>query len=93
VDEALDALNAAAMIGNCTAPKPILSSQTRHGTATTLSEPDAKALLSGHGLRIPASATCPISKAGETAQRIGFPVVIKASSSTLATRPKPEVWR
>jgi acyl-CoA synthetase (NDP forming) len=84
VDEALDALNAAAMIGNCTAPQPVLSSQTRHGSATTLSESDAKALLSSHGLRVPASATCPISQAGETAASIGFPVVVKASSPTLA---------
>lgn len=84
VDEALDALNAAAMIGNCATPKPILSSRATNGTPVALSEADAKALLSSHGLRIPASVTCGIAQAGETAERIGFPVVVKASSAALA---------
>jgi acyl-CoA synthetase (NDP forming) len=55
---------------------------TRHGSAITLSESDAKALLSSHGLRVPASATCDSKR--RDSREIGFPVVVKASSPTLA---------
>jgi acyl-CoA synthetase (NDP forming) len=72
VDEALDALNAAAMIGNCTAPQPVLSSQTRHGSATTLSEqtPRLCCLATDCAFRHQPPAT--ISQAGETARVLAF---------------------
>jgi acyl-CoA synthetase (NDP forming) len=84
VEEALDALNAAATIGRCTQPTAIRQPVAAAGAAHSLNEADAKALLASHGLRVPESAVCNIADAGETARSIGFPVVVKAASAALA---------
>lgn len=57
--------------------EPLLLPNTVSG-GTTLDEADAKAALAGFGLRIPRSiAAKGADEAGKTAEKIGFPVVLK----------------
>ena len=49
-----------------------------------LTEHAAKAALAAYGLAVPAGEIVPISDAGAAAARLGFPVVVKTSSETLA---------
>jgi len=88
LDDAFTAFAAAAAIGlnwaQTHVPEPLAPGAATEGDFRSITEGDAKAMLAQHGLRVPKSAICPISKAGETAQAIGFPVVVKASSADLA---------
>jgi acetyl-CoA synthetase len=88
LDDAFTAFAAAAAIGRNwaqgEAPAPLAPIMAKEGEITSLTEREAKALLAEHGLRTPAAMTCPIAEAGRTAQAIGFPVVVKASSADLA---------
>ena len=78
LDEALDAMNAAAAIADCS-PRPLPEPSVSPGVAAVLSEQQSKALLSDAGIRIPRAAGCTISEAGSTSRDIGFPVVVKAN--------------
>ncbi|MEE4237505.1 MAG: acetate--CoA ligase family protein [Anderseniella sp.] len=88
LDDAFTAFAAAAMIGRNWAqaetPAPLSPAHASEDEIGSLTEREAKALLAEHGLRVPAAMTCPIADAGRTAQAIGFPVVVKASSVSLA---------
>lgn len=48
-----------------------------HGAARVFSEAEAKALLKGFGVRVPGAARANATQVGETAETIGFPVVLK----------------
>ena len=78
LDEALDAMNAASAIANCS-PRPLPSPSVSSSPASILTEHASKALLAQAGLRIPKAVSCPISEAGSAAGSIGFPVALKAS--------------
>ncbi len=78
LDEALDAMNAAAMIANCT-PRPLDPPFVSPSPAIILSEHASKILLADAGLRIPKAVTCSISEAGRAAVGVGFPVALKAT--------------
>ena len=78
LDEALDAMNGAAAIANCS-PRPLPSPSVSSCPATILTEHASKTLLAQAGLRIPKAVSCPISEAGSAAGSIGFPVALKAS--------------
>jgi len=54
------------------------------GGSHLLDEVASKAALHAFGLPIPAGACVAASEAADTAQRLGFPVVVKAVSATLA---------
>ncbi len=88
LDDAFAAFAAAALIGRNwaidSAPEPLHPAPVGEGEVGSITEAEAKTLLASHGLRVPVSIVCPIAKAGETAQAIGFPVVVKAASNTLA---------
>lgn len=64
-------------------PLPTVSSR---GAASPrlLTEYAAKTALAAYGLAVPVGEIVPISDAGAAAQRLGFPVVVKTSSETLA---------
>lgn len=82
--EGLFALEAAAKVGAAwRAAKPI---QRIHGgqNGLTLPEAEGKHLLSVAGLPIPTGRLCSIEDAGQVAESLGFPVVVKASSKDLA---------
>jgi hypothetical protein len=55
-----------------------------HGQAVTLDEPDSKRALSEFGLSVPAGQTCTAAETINTANVIGYPVVLKAVASELA---------
>ena len=88
LDDAFTAIAAAAQIGRNWAqgatPAPLSTALAAEGEVMPLTERDAKAMLADHGLRTPAAMTCPLEDAGRTAEAIGFPVVVKASSADLA---------
>ncbi len=78
LDEALDAMNAAAAVADCS-PRPLQSPEVAACPADILTEQASKTMLAQAGLRIPESTSCPIPEAGSVAAGIGFPVVLKAS--------------
>ncbi|WP_108883048.1 acetate--CoA ligase family protein [Anderseniella sp. Alg231-50] len=78
LDEALDAMNAAAATAACT-PHPLPSPEVMTSQAGILTEHASKAMLAQAGLRIPDAISCAISEAGSAAGGIGFPVALKAS--------------
>ena len=88
LDDALTAFEAAAIIGRNwarTDDPPVLASAEKLGHGeTTLSEFDAKQLLKQHGLVVPEGIVCKTGEAAAAAERLGFPVTLKISSSTIA---------
>jgi acetate---CoA ligase (ADP-forming) len=88
LDDALTAFDSAAFIGRNWASNtklPALANPiTRKGKPVLLSEHQAKQLLKGFGLPVPKSTVCKVSDAAKTASKIGYPVTLKISSSTLA---------
>jgi acetate---CoA ligase (ADP-forming) len=88
LDDALTAFESAAFIGRNWAGKaslPALANPiTRKGKPVLLSEYEAKKLLKSFGLPVPKSAVCKAADAVKTANKIGYPVTLKISSSTLA---------
>ena len=78
LDEALDAMNAATKVANCT-PSPLPAPSVSRVPARGLTEHAAKTLLADAGLRIPKAVTCSIFEAGHAAGEIGFPVALKAT--------------
>jgi len=84
IDEALDAIEAAAAIGRAWAqpqPEPVLTATLANtGTAIFPDEAEAKELLARHNISVPRGQKCNnLDKVGEIAKTIGFPVVIKMS--------------
>jgi acetyl-CoA synthetase len=86
--EALEALSLAGAAGECwhhgagvtlEIPRPADKAAVR-----TLTEPQGKAALAAFGVRVPSSRTVPVAAVADTAQAIGFPVVLKAVSEQLA---------
>jgi len=83
--ESFRAIEQASKIGHawedCFPPEPkasVISTETE-----TLSEYASKSLLSGFGIPVPASKAVPITEAETTAESLGYPVVVKASSEDL----------
>ncbi len=87
-DDMLTAIEAAALIGARGADpteRPVISEvllATRE--PQLLTEYAAKQLLAEFGLVIPFGAICKIAEAGSVASELGFPVVVKTSSSSIA---------
>ncbi|MEO9874606.1 MAG: acetate--CoA ligase family protein [Anderseniella sp.] len=77
LDEALDAMNAAAAIAHCK-PKPLPEPEVSTSPTTMFSEHESKTLLAQAGLRTPKAINCSISEAAPAAASIGFPVALKA---------------
>jgi acyl-CoA synthetase (NDP forming) len=84
--EGLEAIDAAARIGetwrrgaHVELRRPRLRDQGRR----TLTEPEAKAALAAFGVRPPRSSLVSTAEVAAAAQRIGFPVVLKAVSAAL----------
>ncbi len=78
LDEALDAINAAAAIGNVS-PRPLAAPGVSTSSPETLTEHASKAMLARAGLCVPKSAICTIADAASCARDIGFPVALKAT--------------
>ncbi len=88
LDDALAAFEAAASIGTAwthSEPVPKLARPERlgHG-ARPLTEYQAKMLLAAAGLAVPEGVIAAPLDAADAARRLGFPVTVKASSSTLS---------
>lgn len=78
--DALKAIRAAVAVppGGNARPDPVTLPLNGSGAARVFSEAEAKALLSGVGVRVPGSGrAADAATAAETAARIGFPVVLK----------------
>jgi acetyl-CoA synthetase len=88
LDDALSAFEAAALIGRSWAQTedPIeLPPPRRSGKGErTLGEWEAKRLLQRCGLAIPKGVVVPASEVGAAADALGYPVVLKISSSEIA---------
>jgi len=86
--DGLQAVALAAKIGRAwerPAPLPLLALPSRGAAPVRLlSEAVAKSALASFGLAVPAGEVVPLEAAGAAAQRLGFPVVVKTSSETLA---------
>ena len=89
MEDALAAIEAAARIGQGWARTPqaaLLSPDTalRGGAERSLRESEAKALLAGFGLTVPAGEECDPADAVAVAERLGYPVTLKVSSEAIA---------
>jgi acyl-CoA synthetase (NDP forming) len=87
LDDALTAFEAAAFIGRSwtSAAEPqVVRSVQKTGEPVLLSEHAAKQRLADFGLTIPQGLVCRIEDAAGAAQKLGFPVVVKASGKNLA---------
>lgn len=88
LDDALSAFEAAATIGRNWARRgvipPLEPAATRGAASRTLSEFEAKDLLKGFGLSVPEGQVSAAGDAGDLADRIGYPVTLKVSSSAIA---------
>ncbi|MFM8481368.1 MAG: acetate--CoA ligase family protein [Gammaproteobacteria bacterium] len=94
IDDALQALAAAALIGEQQALgsdspeflgiKDLGIKDIGVHEVETLRERAAKVLLATHGLEIPPSAECTIDEAAVVAERLGFPVAVKIANDTIA---------
>jgi len=80
IDEALVTLEATAWWGrrvDVPAPAPATPVAGAAGDHVVLSEDEAKAWLGGHGVPVPAGELVSVADAATTAERIGWPVVVK----------------
>jgi len=88
LDDALSAFEAAASIGRNWArdgnPPELNPVEAKSGADRILTEFEAKALLSDFGLRVPDGQICNAAEAAAVADRIGYPVTLKVSSSAIA---------
>ena len=89
MSEALTAMHLAAEVGEAWASpasarlRPVGQAPTAR-PARMLDEAEAKAALARFGLAVPAFRVAPIAEAARAAEGLGFPVVVKALSATLA---------
>lgn len=78
MDDAVDAMDIAARLGQNEHQAPPLLLPPAIGTSRTLSEAEAKHALSTHGVRVPGAARAESARAAaDAATQIGFPVVLK----------------
>ncbi len=85
LDEALDAIEAAMDAGRAPDPVPPLTARAPSGAARMLDEIASKHALAAHGVAVPDSRR--VTSTGDAvaaATALGFPVVLKAVSATLA---------
>lgn len=88
LSECLEAIRIAADIGEVrtkarAAPLRMVRSVDMN-SAFMLDEPTGKSRLSHYGLTVPKGEVVPLSGAGDAAERIGFPIVVKAVSDRIA---------
>jgi acetyl-CoA synthetase len=87
ISECMEAIRIAAEIGDRRAgirAKPLKKVVPLHNPVRMLDEPTGKAALSEHGLQVPQGLVVPVTGVGDAADRIGYPVVIKAVSDHIA---------
>ena len=89
MSEALTAMRLAAEVGEAwtrppAAPLHPVARTKATGPALMLDEAKAKAALARFGLAVPAFRIVPIAEAARAAEELGFPVVVKALSGSLA---------
>ncbi len=88
LDDTLSAFEAASFIGQNWARNEALPTlappSASAGEAQLLTEHAAKHLLKSFGLSVPQGTTCAVADAARIATAIGFPVVLKTSSATIA---------
>ena len=88
LDDALTAFEAAAFIGqNWTRQEPLPEFKflaPSGGNAKLLTEYESKQLLRSFGLEIPKGMICKPEHAVQAAETLGYPVVVKVSSTTIA---------
>ncbi|WP_137391326.1 acetate--CoA ligase family protein [Rhodoligotrophos defluvii] len=87
LDDALTALEAAAKVHEAwlremppALPQPVPAAS---GLVRNISEQTAKALLARFGVPVPWGEVCPVEQAAAVADRLGYPVVLKASGDDL----------
>ena len=94
LDDALTAFEAAAFIGgNWARPEtlPGMSAALARGSGEkTLSEFEAKQLLKTFGLPVPDGVACKTDDAVSTAEKLGYPVVLKISSAAIAHKTEAQ---
>ena len=89
IEDALQALSAAAMIGEqqsraLDTPEFLGNKDIVNHELETLRERAAKVLLATHGLEIPPSVECTIDEAAAAAKQVGFPVAVKIANDSIA---------
>jgi acetyl-CoA synthetase len=89
IDDALTALAAAATVHEAfsrevVAAPWVLNDKHAASTPSLLTEIEAKRRLRGFGLEVPVSEECTIAEAPRAAVRLGFPVALKISGTTIA---------
>ena len=88
ITECMEAIRIAADIGDARARKRAVPLYRAHvveaNVAHMLDEPTGKAALKQFGLTIPKGEVVAIAEAANAAERIGFPVVVKTVSDTIA---------
>jgi len=88
IEDCLFAIKAAATIGeaqkNVDAIVPVMPASAIGAATTMLDEWQSKQLLSAAGVSIPAGELCVLEEVVEAANRVGYPVVLKAVSHELA---------
>ena len=88
ISETMDAIRIAADIGAARARKrdaPLHHAGVLDPSAAQmLDEPTGKAVLKAFGLAVPQGEVVTIAEAANAAERIGFPIVVKAVSDTIA---------
>jgi len=87
ISECMEAIRIAADIGArriAQRSAPLRSTASINKTIRMLDEPTGKALLTQHGLTIPQSRVVALDGVTESANAIGYPVVVKAVSESIA---------
>ena len=87
ISECMEAIRIAAEMGARRASKkalPLRQATPPRNTVNMLDEPTGKALLAEHGLAIPIWRVVALTDVGNAADSIGYPVVVKAVSDTIA---------
>jgi len=87
ISECMEAIRIAADIGArriAQRSAPLRSTAPNNKTIRMLDEPTGKALLAQHGLTIPQSRVVTLDGVANAANAIGYPVVVKAVSETIA---------
>ncbi len=88
IEDSLFAIRAAAFIGqtqrNVDNVLPVMAAVDSGGSTTTLDEWDSKRELARYGLNVPEGRACKAADVPDTADALGFPLVLKAVCSELA---------
>ena len=88
IEDCLFAIRAAAFIGqtqrNVDNVLPVMAAVDPGGSTTTLDEWDSKRELARYGLNVPEGRACKAADVPDTADALGFPLVLKAVCSELA---------